>query len=145
MATFNEALQQSVGVVYETTTADLVVTSSSTEAERPEELVEAVRELTEVDQAVLYQTYGALADLPASALAREGFQSSVMQRENSDGTHTFNVVLAGMEDRAFTAYTASLGLEAEEYFNLDAPRAIVFDRYREQDLGRVGHLLPIGP
>ena len=132
VATFNEALQQSAGVVYEATSADLVVTSATDEAERPKELVEAVRELSAVDQAALYQIYTAMADIPASALAREGFRPSVMERENSDGNYPFNVVLIGMEDRAFSDYAESLGIKAQEYFNPDAPRAIVFDRYREQ-------------
>ena len=132
VSTFSQTLQESVGVVYLSTSADLIVTPSTSEAEQPNELIAAIREIPAVDRAILYRTYNAAVDIPAASMTKDGVEQVGEYRKNADDTYGLDVYLIGMEDSEFIAYAESLGLKAEDYTDPAAPRAIVLDRYREQ-------------
>ena len=127
VSTFSQALQQSVGVAYQSTEADLVVVSSTAKAERPVELLQAVQGLEAVDNAVLYRAYNASVSLPESAMDSSWMQGRSVYRNEKNGLIELDVTLIGMEDAAFSEWAQRFSTQD----NTGPAQAIVLDRYRE--------------
>lgn len=129
-ATFSQTLQESVGTAYQSTEADMLVLPSSLPPERPQELLQAIRTASAVDQAVLYRSFETDITLPTTAISAEALE--LLNVNPARSSCALNVQLVGMEDSAFAAWVGSLGLQADNYTDASQPRAIVLDRYRER-------------
>lgn len=129
VSTFSQALQQSVGVAYQSTEADLVVMSATEKAEQPVELLGAVQGLEAVDKAVLYRAYNASVFLPDSAMDSSWMQGRSVYRDAKNGLIELDVTLIGMEDAAFSEWAHRVGLATQD--DTGPAQAVVLDRYRE--------------